>query len=443
MADRPLGPASSTQLARRCPARRTWLFVPRARRFFRRMREDDGTWLGHVLEHVAIELQNIAGEEVTFGKTRSADPPASIRWSTNTRSATKASPPASSACGCCARCCPRPSAPAGSVPEAGVGRRRAMSSSASRSAARWGPRPPRWCARPNARHSLAAAQRPVAGATRPRQVPAAHPGHGHQPHAAYRGRAGQRQGRDQQDPRHAGVAGAEAGAGAERGGGARGARIGFPGGDETLQRQSRPRHLDPAHDRRGSAPGFAVAREHSRSVIVETFLEGRRSSPAGGQRRTGRRHATHARPRGRRRQHTIAQLIEIVNQDPRRGVGHEKVLTRLELDAQAQMMLERVGCTPTRCRRRTRSSICDPPRICPPAARPPTSPTSSIPTIARWRSAPCAPSAWTWAAWISLQGHHRELPHHRRRHLRGERRAGLSACTWRRAKARRAMSPAR
>ena len=38
--------------------------------FFRRMREDQGTWLGHVLEHVAIELQNMAGEEVTFGKTR-------------------------------------------------------------------------------------------------------------------------------------------------------------------------------------------------------------------------------------------------------------------------------------------------------------------------------------------------------------------------------------
>src|SRR5690606_23225837 len=31
------------------------------------------TWLGHVLEHVAIELQNVAGEDVTFGKTRSID----------------------------------------------------------------------------------------------------------------------------------------------------------------------------------------------------------------------------------------------------------------------------------------------------------------------------------------------------------------------------------
>ena len=43
--------------------------------FIRRMLEDEGTWLGHVFEHVAIELQNIAGEDVTFGKTRSTDKP--------------------------------------------------------------------------------------------------------------------------------------------------------------------------------------------------------------------------------------------------------------------------------------------------------------------------------------------------------------------------------
>ena len=43
--------------------------------FYRRMRDGEGTWLGHVLEHVAIELQNIAGEAVTFGKTRSAATP--------------------------------------------------------------------------------------------------------------------------------------------------------------------------------------------------------------------------------------------------------------------------------------------------------------------------------------------------------------------------------
>ncbi len=103
------------------------------------MREDEGTWLGHVLEHVAIELQNIAGESVTFGKTRGAGRPASTPSCTSTRSATKASRPASSACGCSARCCPRRSARPTAFPKAGAGPRRATSSSASRSAARSGP----------------------------------------------------------------------------------------------------------------------------------------------------------------------------------------------------------------------------------------------------------------------------------------------------------------
>ena len=43
--------------------------------FVRRMREDEGTWLGHVLEHMAIDLQNVAGAQVTFGKTRGAGEP--------------------------------------------------------------------------------------------------------------------------------------------------------------------------------------------------------------------------------------------------------------------------------------------------------------------------------------------------------------------------------
>ena len=41
--------------------------------FVRRLREDEGTWLGHVMEHVAIELQNVAGSPVTYGRTRSID----------------------------------------------------------------------------------------------------------------------------------------------------------------------------------------------------------------------------------------------------------------------------------------------------------------------------------------------------------------------------------
>ena len=43
--------------------------------FVRRLTEDDGTWLGHVLEHCAIEIQRIAGGNVTFGKTRSTGEP--------------------------------------------------------------------------------------------------------------------------------------------------------------------------------------------------------------------------------------------------------------------------------------------------------------------------------------------------------------------------------
>src|SRR5215467_2982753 len=91
--------------------------------------------------------------------------------------------------------------------------------------------------------------------------------------------------------------------------------------------------------------GFTIAREHSRSVVVESFLEGddHRLLVVNGELIAAtRRTPGHVVGDG---EHTVAQLIEIVNQDPRRGVGHEKVLTRLELDAQAHRMLERAGLT--------------------------------------------------------------------------------------------------
>jgi cyanophycin synthetase len=40
--------------------------------FLRRLREGEGTWMGHILEHCAIEVQNVAGTDVTFGRTRGA-----------------------------------------------------------------------------------------------------------------------------------------------------------------------------------------------------------------------------------------------------------------------------------------------------------------------------------------------------------------------------------
>ncbi|AFJ43709.1 cyanophycin synthetase [Francisella orientalis] len=39
--------------------------------FIRRLREDDGTWMGHIWEHAILELQDMAGSDVTYGRTRS------------------------------------------------------------------------------------------------------------------------------------------------------------------------------------------------------------------------------------------------------------------------------------------------------------------------------------------------------------------------------------
>ncbi|HOA95998.1 MAG TPA: Mur ligase family protein, partial [Quisquiliibacterium sp.] len=91
--------------------------------------------------------------------------------------------------------------------------------------------------------------------------------------------------------------------------------------------------------------GFRAAREHSRSVIVETFQEGddHRLLVVNGELVAAtRRTPGHVVGDGK---HTIAELVDIVNQDPRRGVGHEKVLTRIQLDREAEQMMQRVGYT--------------------------------------------------------------------------------------------------
>jgi cyanophycin synthetase len=42
-------------------------------------------------------------------------------------------------------------------------------------------------------------------------------------------------------------------------------------------------------------------------------------------------------------EHTVGQLVELANADPRRGIGHEKILTRIQIDAQTRDTLERQG----------------------------------------------------------------------------------------------------
>jgi cyanophycin synthetase len=90
---------------------------------------------------------------------------------------------------------------------------------------------------------------------------------------------------------------------------------------------------------------FKAAQEHSRSVIVESFILGddHRMLVVNGQLiAVSRRVPGHVVGDGRS---TIEQLVAVVNADPRRGVGHEKVLTRLEFDGQADRLLEKKGYT--------------------------------------------------------------------------------------------------
>ena len=42
-------------------------------------------------------------------------------------------------------------------------------------------------------------------------------------------------------------------------------------------------------------------------------------------------------------EHTVQQLVEITNRDPRRGIGHEKVLTRIKIDDAAEELVTRQG----------------------------------------------------------------------------------------------------
>lgn len=95
----------------------------------------------------------------------------------------------------------------------------------------------------------------------------------------------------------------------------------------------------------GIAAAFDIADAEGPSVLVETMLRGddHRLLVVNGQlAAAARRVPGHVKGDGK---HTIAELVDIVNQDPRRGVGHENVLTRLELDDPAKRLLEEKGYT--------------------------------------------------------------------------------------------------
>ena len=315
--------------------------------FFRRMREEEGTWLGHVLEHVAIELQNVAGENVTFGKTRGAGTPGV--YTVVYEYAQRDEGIAAGELGLRLLCSLLPEAirPVDSVPEG------------------WS-----W---PEARDEfIRFAQRRALGPSTASLVKAAEArgipwlrlndqslvqlGHGkyqQRIQATVTGRTPHIAVELASDKEETNKILATLGLPVPRqelvqseGQAVRAARrIGFPVVTKPYNgNHGRGISIRLTNDEE-VAQGYAIAREHSRSVIVETFLEGddHRLLVVNGELVAAtRRTPGHVVGDG---EHTITQLVDLVNQDPRRGVGHEKVLTRLELDAQAAKMLERAGLT--------------------------------------------------------------------------------------------------
>ena len=315
--------------------------------FIRRMREGDGTWLGHVLEHVAIELQNVAGEEVTFGKTRSTDKPGVYSVVYEYAQKEEGIAAGELALRLLSSLLPSELQPRSSVPEG------------------W-----EW---PTARDEfIRYAQRRALGPSTASLVRAAEErnipwlrlndqsliqlGHGkyqqriqatitgRTPHIAVELAS------DKEEtnkilaslglpvPKQELVQTEEAALRAAH-------RLGLPVVTKPYNgNHGRGISIHLTTDEEISA-GFIAAREHSRSVIVENFITGddHRLLVVNGELIAAtRRTPGHVVGDGKQ---TIAQLLETVNQDPRRGIGHEKILTRIELDAQAQMMMDRMNYT--------------------------------------------------------------------------------------------------
>ncbi len=314
----------------------------------RRMKEGEGTWLGHVLEHVAIELQNMAGEDVTFGKTRSIDDRPGVYSVVYEYAQREEGIEAGElALKLLRSLLPEDLRSADAVPDD------------------WN-----W---PEARDTfIRYAQRRALGPSTMSLVKAAEErnipwlrlndqslvqlGHGkyqQRIQATVTGKTSHiavELASDKEEtnkilgslglpvPRQELVQSEGAARRAAR-------KIGFP----VVTKPYNGNHGRGISIRLTSdeevVEGFLKAKEISRSVIVETYLEGddHRLLVVNGELVAAtRRTPGHVVGDGT---HSIRELVEIVNQDPRRGVGHEKVLTRIELDAQAEMMMARVEVT--------------------------------------------------------------------------------------------------
>ena len=313
--------------------------------FVRRLREDEGTWLGHVLEHVAIELQNVAGEQVTFGKTRGAGKPGVYTVVYEYAQRDEGIEAGELAMRLLTSLLPADLQTSGILPEdwnwptardefIRYAQRRALGPSTAALVHAAEERNIPWL-RLNSQSLVQLGygkyqqriQATITGKTSHIAVELASDKEETNKILASLGLPVPRQELVQTED-HARRA-------------AR--RIGFPVVTKPYNgNHGRGISIRLMNDEEVVA-GFKAAREHSRSVIVETFVTGddHRLLVVNGELVAAtRRTPGHVVGDG---VHSIAELVEMVNQDPRRGVGHEKVLTRLELDAQAAMMLGQVG----------------------------------------------------------------------------------------------------
>jgi len=311
----------------------------------RRMRENEGTWLGHVLEHVAIELQNVAGEDVSFGKTRSTDKPGVYSVVYEYVQKEEGVEAGDLALRLLTSLLPEALRSSSAVPEGWswiaardefirFAQRRALGPSTAALVKAAEARGIPWF-RLNEQSLVQLGQgkyqqriqATVTGRTSHIAVELASDKEETNKILGALGLPVPIQQLVQNESQAVRAA----------------RRIGFPVVTKPYNgNHGRGISIRLTSDEEVIA-GFKKAQEISRSVIVETFLEGddHRLLVVNGELVAAtRRTPGHVIGDG---VHTIAQLVEIVNQDPRRGVGHEKVLTRLQLDEQAQTMMARAG----------------------------------------------------------------------------------------------------
>jgi cyanophycin synthetase len=317
--------------------------------FLRRCREDEGTWLGHVLEHCAIELQNAAGEQVTFGKTRSADVPGHYHVVYEYEQSEVGLEAGGLALTLLHSLLPADLRPANSVPDDFDFGRELESFIKFAQRRDLGP------STASLVHAAEAKGIPWIRMNEQSLIQFGHGRHQQRIQATITSRTPHiavELASDKEETNkilsNLGLPVPQQRLISREDDAVRAAtEIGYPVVVKPYNAnhgRGVAIHLTDAAMVRAA---FPLAQQHSRSVIVESFIRGddHRMLVVNGQLvAVSKRVPGHVVGDGR---HTVEELVAIVNQDPRRGVGHEKVLTRLEFDAQAERLLEKKGYTRT------------------------------------------------------------------------------------------------